>query len=61
MTYPSRAELLPTLILGGYDLAKRRFGLTEAETHDIDIYGRVREATRIWADDLRARFPEAFQ
>lgn len=40
---------------------RREYGLTEAEVYEIARTGSVSYATRVWADDLRARCPRAFQ
>jgi hypothetical protein len=61
MNYPTADEIRNSRRTGtpASALAKRH-GLTLFEVIELDHEGAVSEATRVWADGLRAKFPERF-
>ena len=56
MVYPSASEVRETLcFITGWKTLRNKYGLTLAEIYEIRERGAVTDATRQWADDLRAR------
>jgi hypothetical protein len=61
MTYPPQDAVQSALrLFNGEYYLRRTYRLTGPEISELDRYGAVREATRVWADDLRTRCPRFF-
>jgi hypothetical protein len=61
MNYPTADVVKKSLNMGtAIGVVARRHGLTSWEVIELDHEGTVSEATRVWADGLRAKFPERF-